>query len=480
MDIRNRRLTDDEFKAERKEVLAMWPTGKEIDFDEAVEFQKSLSSRQNYAMRFAEAKRNGDLLIRTDCGVPLVEEQAEYLRYLEDEGKSDALGVIIDSFTRYLKYKEAGEGLSESARTGRWAINGYPIVNHGKEKTRKLIEAAHSALELRMVAPDLRLVLETGLAAGFTAASSDPINAFTNFSTKLRPESVIRNSQYMYRLMGRYEEGGVPIVANISSGGFVLVPYSLTQAGEVIAALFAAEQGVKNILFTVHTQGNLIQDVAACKALPQLCDEYLNRFGYKDVALSVFTTSWSGKFPEDVARAFATICLSVMAAKLGGVQLVHVKTIGEAHTIPRKEDNAASLRAGKQLIDLLKYQRCQLDSEPVEAEMKIQKVEAKAILDRVIELGEGDVVVGAVRAYELGVLDQVFPTSRHVEGKVFGVRDSEGAVRYLDHGSLPFTKEILEFNRQKIAEREKFHGKKVDYESVVDDLFAVSKGALIL
>jgi methylaspartate mutase epsilon subunit len=326
----------------------------------------------------------------------------------------------------------------------------------------------------------MRLILETGLAAGFTATSSDPINAFANFTTNMRPEAVIRNHQYNYRLIGRYEEAGVPIVANISSGGFVLVPYSLTQAGQVMAALLAAEQGVRNILFTVHTQGNIVQDVAACKALPQLCDEYLNRFGYRNVALYVFTTSWSGKFPDDVARAFATICLSVIASKLGGVQLAHVKTIGEAHTIPKKEDNAASLRAGKQLIDLLKYQKCQLDSEAVEAEIKILKHEAKTILDKVIDLGEGDVVAGAVKAYELQLLDHVFPTNRHVGGKVFGVRDSEGAVRYLDHGSLPFTEEILEFNRQKIAAREKLLGKKVDYESLVDDLFAVSKGALML
>jgi len=42
-----------------------------------------------------------------------------------------------------------------------------------------------------------------------------------------------------------------------------------------------------------------------------------------------------------------------------------------------------------------------------------------------------------------------------------GVRDAEGAVRYLSHGNLPFTKEILEFHKEKIAEREKAQGKKV-------------------
>jgi len=58
-----------------------------------------------------------------------------------------------------------------------------------------------------------------------------------------------------------------------------------------------------------------------------------------------------------------------------------------------------------------------------------------------------------------------------------GVRDNEGAVRYLDHGNLPFTNEIIEFHRGKIAEREKARGRKVDYESVVHDLFSVSRGS---
>ena len=94
-------------------------------------------------------------------------------------------------------------------------------------------------------------------------------------------------------------------------------------------------------------------------------------------------------------------------------------------------------------------------------------------------MGEGDVAVGAIKAFKLGVLDQVFPTNRHVAGKVSGIRDSEGAVRYFDHGNLPFTNEILEFHREKIADREKLQGKKVDYDLMIDDIFSISKGSLV-
>jgi methylaspartate mutase epsilon subunit len=60
-----------------------------------------------------------------------------------------------------------------------------------------------------------------------------------------------------------------------------------------------------------------------------------------------------------------------------------------------------------------------------------------------------------------------------------GVRDNEGAVRYLDHGNIPFAREIVEFHRERIAEREKVQGRKVDYKTVINDIYAISRGSLV-
>jgi len=83
------------------------------------------------------------------------------------------------------------------------------------------------------------------------------------------------------------------------------------------------------------------------------------------------------------------------------------------------------------------------------------------------------------RGVEAGVLDQPFSTTKYVAGRVMGARDNEGAVRYLDHGNLPFTKKIVEFHKEKIREREKAQGKKVDYGTVIDDIYAISRGPLV-
>jgi len=194
----------------------------------------------------------------------------------------------------------------------------------------------------------------------------------------------------------------------------------------------------------------------------------------------VMASCWGGMFPEDYAESFAVICLSAVAGMLGRAQIIHLKTIQERKTIPTKESNAASLRAGKKVINMLKDQKPQLDHKAVEVEARMMEMETRAIMDRVIDLGNGDVTVGVQKAVELGVVDEAFAATRYAKGKVMVARDNEGAMRYLDHGNLPFNREIIEFHRQKLAEREKAQGRKIDYKNVVDDLMSIGgKGPLV-
>jgi methylaspartate mutase epsilon subunit len=479
MALRNRRLTDEEFENQRAEVLALWQTGTQADFDQALEFHKALLPHQNYAKVLAAAKDAGRMLLRSDTGVPSIEAQTEYLQFVQDEGGSDLLGTIIDSKTRMLDFEGAEQGLEQSLSTGEWLLNGFPLVHYGVEGTRQMVRAVDLPVMIRGVAPDWRLILEIGLASGYTCSSGAPFISFSQFSKDTPLETTICNFQYNHALMGRYTEAGVPMTPEISGGVCVLAPISMLMAATIVDAIIAAEQGVKHMCLMVHTQGNLVQDVAAMKLLPVLSHEFLERLGYGGVTLTVVSTSWSGLFPEDPAESMALICLGATAGVLGGAQVIHVKTVSEARAIPTPEDNAVSLRAGKKVVNLLRDQRAKLDSDELQTEMQMQRLEATAIVDRVLELGDGDAVVGAIEAVGVGVLDQVFPTNRHVAGRVIGVRDNHGAVRYLDHGGLPFDSDVLEFNRSRIAEREESQGATVDYDTVVEDLFTIGRGTLV-
>jgi methylaspartate mutase epsilon subunit len=480
MEVKNQRLDDTEFQKERQEVLAMWPTGKEVDLDEAIEYQNTLPAHKNYALKVAGAKKNGIQLLRTDSGVATVDGEIELFKCLQDEGGADLLGSIIDSFTRVLEYKRAEEGLRESERLGRTAINGFPIVVHGVKNTRKVADAVDLPLQLRSPAADIRLSMEIAAAAGHTSQAGSPVTTFLNFTRDVPASVPIRNFQYHYRLMGIYQERGIPMITECGGTFPHTIPYSMVLAMDTIEAIIAAEQGLKYHTMGIYGMpGNLAQDVAAIRTFPKIGEEYLRRLGYNDVDVMVMASCWGGAFPEDTAESFAVICLSAVAGMLGRAQIIHLKTVQESKTIPSKEANAASLRAGKKVINMMKDQSIQLDKQAVETETKMLEMETRAILDKVLELGDGDVVIGLQKAVELGNVDQAFATTKYLRGKVMAARDNEGAMRYLDVGDLPFNKEIVDFHRERLAVREKAQGRKIDYKNVIDDLLAISKGPLV-
>ena len=131
------------------------------------------------------------------------------------------------------------------------------------------------------------------------------------------------------------------------------------------------------------------------------------------------------------------------------------------------------------MTNILKRQKIEVDHQAVQVESEREELEVRLILDRVLELGEGDVAVGTVKAVEAGILDNPFSTSSRVACKVLGVKDIEGAVRYLDIGNLPFTQDIIEFHKEKIAERGKKSGRELDYGTVINDIFSISRGYLV-
>ena len=72
-----------------------------------------------------------------------------------------------------------------------------------------------------------------------------------------------------------------------------------------------------------------------------------------------------------------------------------------------------------------------------------------------------------------------FSPNKQVRDQVIGIKDSRGAVRYLEFGNLPLPEEVKEFHREKVADREAAEGRKLGYEAVIEDFWAFSKGSLV-
>ncbi len=469
MELRNERLSDEEFFRERKEVLAMWPTGKDVDLEDGVEFQKSLPPSKVYVNKLAEAKRNGDTLIHIWTGTPTLEGQIDISRNAVENGGADVIHTHQDAFTRNTMFDRAELALKESIRLGKPMLNGFPIVIHGVATNRKLIEAYPVASLVSGCSCDGRLIAEIAFAGGHTAMNFGPLFPFFTYNRDTALETSIQNSQYRCRLMGYYEERGCPIIYEPEGG---------VAGGNIIEALLGAEQGVKHIRIG-SAGGSLAECFARAMVQPKLAREYLDRFGHKDVEIIPGPGGGPrvGRYPLDTARAYAVLATGVLGAVLCGSPDVAVFTVDESHQIPTKEGQAASVRHAKMVAKIWKGQGQNLgleDSEEVKTEAKMYELEIRAILDRVIELGDGDVAIGAVRGLEAGVLDTQFSTARGAARRCMMVYDAQRCERYLDPGNLPLPKEVVEYHKQKIAERAEKEGREIGYDVIIEEILRVS------
>ncbi len=479
MDISNKKLTNDAFFAERKEVLTHWQTGAGVDFDEAVAYQKSIPKEKRFGERLSAGLNENKTLIQPRAGVALHDEHIKLLQYLENEGEADLLPTTVDSYTRLNRYKEAETGIAKSRETGRSMLNGFPIVNYGVEICREVTSALKKPVQVRHGTPDARLLTEISIAGGFTSYEGGGISYNIPYSKNHSLEKTIAHWQYTDRLIGLYEEAGVTI--NREPFGPLtgtLIPPSISNSVAVIESILAATQGVKDITVGYGQCGNLIQDVAAIKALNAVTREYLDKFGFNDVQITTVFHQWMGGFPQDEAQAFGVISWGAAAAVLAKATKVIVKTPHEAMGVPTKEANAAGLRATKQLVSMLQDQDFRTIPAVI-AESDIIIKEMHCILNKVEELGKGDYVLGAIAAFEAGVIDIPFAPSRFNAGKVMPARDNTGAVRLLDAGNLPFTQDLLDFHRQKLEERGKYEKRAVSFQMVIDDIYAIGKGFLV-
>ncbi len=475
MELNNQRWSDEEFLQERQKILSLWPTGSEIDLDEAAEYLRRIPLERDYARAVVRAQESGATLVQPRGGVALIEDHIALLQCLQDQGGADLLPNTTDTYTRNLRFHDAQRGIEESRRAGRSMLNGCPIVNHGLKSVRRISESVQRPAIVLSGTAFPQITAEMGFAGGFTAFLGAGISYTAAYTKDLSFEQGIKNYQYVDRLTSFYQGRGIRL--HREQPGFLtgtLIPPGIGIAVAVLEMLMAAGQGVRHYSMGLCQSLNIQQDVAGLWALREVGKDYLRRFGYEDVFFSVATHQWMQAFPPDEPRAYAVIVLGGVIAALSGATQVITKSTHEAEGIPTKETNAEGVRATQMAIRLVRGNRFP-ESKALIEEKKIIIEEAQSILDKALEMGEGDPVQAALRSLQSGVLDIPWAPNQCVAGKVIPVRDASGAVRYLDHANLPFAPEILEYNRQKLRERERRDGKKVDYQAAIFDITEISE-----
>ena len=469
--LRDERIDATELRRIDDEIRQSWPTGEAVDFEEAVSFHESLPDGKRFARVLERADRP---LLQPRAGVPRLDGQIELLRFLETEGGADLLPTTIDSYTRDNEYGKAQAGLEDARENDEDTLNGFPAVNHGVEGCRELIRALDAPVEVRHGTPDARLLAAVTFAGGFQSFEGGPISYNIPYTKKRDLAETIEHWQYVDRLAGAYTERGVAI--NREPFGPLtgtLVPPCIAIAVMLIEGKLAATQGVESITLGYGQVGNLVQDVAALRALRSLGEEYLPN----DATVTTVFHEWMGGFPPDEARASGVIALGAATAAIAEPDKVITKSPQEFGGVPTKEANAAGLRTTRQLVDMLADQHVSLDG--VDDEQSFVEDSTRSLMDAVFELGDEDVARGTVRAFETGALDVPFAPSEAAKSAVLPARDDDGRVRILQFGDLALDADLMDVHAAKLDERARTEGRDRSFRMVADDVDAVSEGKLV-
>ena len=460
------------FAAMRAANLARWPTGRKVDLDEAIARHRALPRHKRLAevMRVAHAERR--CLTQPRGGVATFKMQRELMITLDREGLADIVPTTTDSYTRNELFDQAQRGLEESEREGRSLLNGFPIVNYGHDVASELIDAIDKPAIMLTGTTMPKLTGEIGYAAGYSGYLGSGIAYTVSYIKELPIADGIRNYQYLDRLVAEYALRGVEL--HRRQPGFLTgtnIPPCIAIAIAVLDALLAAAQGVKQYGLELGQTLHLIQDAAAISACESLVQEYLARKGHTDVFTPVTSLHWMGAWPYDDAQAATLVALGGTTAAIGGAVSVTTKSIEEAHGIPTPRANAEGLRMTRMAIHLARGIR--MDGHPeYEREKLLIATEVHAIVDRVLEMGDGDAAIGTVRALEAGVLDVPWSPNRHVKSRILPARDADGYLRILDAADVPIPREALEVHeaglRRKARERGIDYGHDLAVESVYE------------
>ena len=478
---KQQRIEEDVFLKMRKEVLSAWPTGAEVDFDEAVEYQKKLPENRNFGKILAKYHDEGKIGLYPRSGVPTVEGEIKLLRSMNEAGVR-LFPFTTDSYTRNMQLEKAQRGLEESIETGSAKLNGYPIICHGVKQTRRVVESCEGGFDVRSSMKANSFVAEIAFASGMTSMPNSPFGWIGSYDKLASVEECVRTAQYLGRLSGYYADRGVTIT--ITNHGWLfngIIPMYINTATKIIEALISAGQGAKSLVPLMNFQGNICQDVADFYAVSGLYRKYLDKHGFTDVVIPgvIGDQSMLYPFPQDIGSAFGYINYIATIAAMAPIDACSVKTIDEASGVPSIESHMQTYKSAGWIFNVVRQQNIRLDTADIRQEQRMCELAVSAIVDKVAEIGDGDIVAGIEKAIDAGVLDSPFCLNVNAKDQVLGVKDLQGASRYLDYGNLPIPKEVREYNDGKIRERELTEGRTLGYKTSINDFWAFSRGSII-
>lgn len=405
-------------------------------WDEILAFFKE-SKKPSVCDLLEKAQLNKKTLIQPRCGVGKHNLMKQLLSLIESDGQPDILTLTIDSYTRLTQFGSVKHIL----RTEPEVLNGYPLVNHGFKKGRELNHCVKLPLQIRHGSPDARHLFEVSLASGITSFEGGGIGYNIPYCKNVPIQNSLHYWKYIDYLAGQLSDKGIFIDREFfGTLTAVLIPPSISLSMTLLEALLSAREGVRCFSIAYPQGGNLIQDIAALKAIRHIFPHYLPE-GSK--IFPVFH-GYMGPFPVHREDAESLIFLSAVIARLGEATKLVYKTCEEAIGIPSGKENCLAAHISRKALKY-DFNLTQIEEILVQQEIRQIEKEVSELVSPVLDQKDLDISISD--RFEKGTLDVPFSANHQIQSAVIPLRDSCGAIRYYDSGKLPFSRETTTWNK---------------------------------
>lgn len=400
-----------------------------------------MASVDNFSTFINKIKAQEKIVIQPRMGFGSIEEMRTGLLQVKSISAPTIGTITVDSFTRQgdfhtpQKYLQSGE-----------ALNGFPIVTHGAQKTQKMIQGIESGffpVQLRHGTPLPEKLFQVMIDSGIYATEGGPISYCLPYSRVPLEEAIGSWTRSCHYFSRKEVELGAKIHME-SFGGCLLgqlCPPSLLVAVSLLEGIFFQRHGVNSVSLS-FTQGiSMLQDWGALKALRKLGEHYLS----DNLDWHIVLYTFMGKFPYTPQGAKRLINDSVLLAMNAACERLIVKTTSEVFRIPKISDNISALK--------LAFRQAEKSFWNATAPARVNEfyesifLESKTIVDTVLNLSE-DINKCISIAFSEGLLDIPYCLHPDNRGMANSYIDNNGAIRWGDIGKLPLSKKIIPLQKK--------------------------------
>ncbi|MEU9969093.1 methylaspartate mutase [Streptomyces malaysiensis] len=338
--------------------------------------------------------------------------------------------LTLDSYTRVKDYASAERALADG-----FPLNGYPLVTHGPDTTRAVLDGIQGPdfpVQVRHGSALPDDIIAALVAAGLDATEGGPVSYCLPYSRVPLREATVSWARSCERFAELRDRGVEPHLE--SFGGCMMgqmCPPGLLIAITVLEGLFFHRHGLRSISLSYAQQTDSRQDEEAVAALRSLATAFLP----DDTDWHIVVYAYMGKYPRTHGGALLVLrAAAELAVRTGATRLI-VKTPAESYRIPTIEENVEALEfAGAAAA--AEATRTPPDAAPAPAPDTGIAAEARQLIEAVLGL-HPDIGQALVRAFAKGYLDVPYCLHSDNHGRSRGYIDEAGRLRWASVGSMP-------------------------------------------